>query len=53
MATVRIDFLVDPTTEAEQSWLTEWGLGKSTVGLDFFLFLILYNFFFLHLPRQD
>lgn len=47
-----IDFLADATTEAEQSWLTAWGLGKSTVVLAFFFFLF-FNIFWFFYSFQD
>lgn len=47
----RIDFLADPTTEAEQSWLTEWrGTGEVCSSFCvFFLSFFLYNFFFFYI----
>lgn len=50
----RIDFLADPTTEAEQSWLTEWGL-HSTVQyfLAFFTFLFCIIFFYIFQDKTE
>lgn len=41
----RTDFLADTATEAEQSWLTEWGMGKSIAGFAFFPPFFFYEVF--------